>query len=139
MSKYEPLRRYLEKARTTEVPMTFAQIEGVLGFALPNSRNIRAWWSNNPDNNVMTEEWLAAGYRTERVDIAGQRLVFRRTRGSAMTDKQAAEAHKRKGEHPIVGALKDVTWIAPGIDLTEPADPQWADLIEDPNWGKLPE
>jgi hypothetical protein len=30
----------------------------------------------------------------------------------------------RAGErHPLFGALKDVTFIPPGVDLTEPADP----------------
>ena len=34
------------------------------------------------------------------------------------------------GRHPIRGALKDITFLVPGVDLTEPADPQWADLID---------
>jgi hypothetical protein len=96
----------------------------------------------------MTKAWLAAGYKTEQVDIAGRKLVFHRDKAAA---KQAASRHggfaeeapakpaKETGKHPIFGALKDVTWIAPGTDLTEPADPQWADLIENKDWGNLPE
>ena len=40
----------------------------------------RAWWSNNPSNNVMTKVWLAAGYLTEQVDVSARKLVFRRVR-----------------------------------------------------------
>ena len=28
----------------------------------------------------------------------------------------------------MIGALKDITFIPPGVDLTEPADPDWADI-----------
>jgi hypothetical protein len=37
---------------------------------------------------------------------------------------------KKKERHPICGALKDITFVVPGVDLTEPADPEWADLLD---------
>ena len=37
---------------------------------------------------------------------------------------------KRSGRHPLFGALKDVTLVPPGIDLTEPADPDWGKVYE---------
>ncbi|MEA2936481.1 MAG: hypothetical protein QOD74_3127, partial [Variibacter sp.] len=59
--------------------MTFAEIERITGSKLPpKAQHQRAWWSNNPSNNVMTKVWLEAGYETERVDMAGRKLVFRR-------------------------------------------------------------
>ena len=36
---------------------------------------------------------------------------------------QLAKAN-RSGRHPLFGALKGVTSIPPGVDLTEPADPR---------------
>jgi hypothetical protein len=33
--------------------------------------------------------------------------------------------------HPLFGALKGATFIPPGVDLTEPADPDWADISQD--------
>jgi hypothetical protein len=30
----------------------------------------------------------------------------------------------------MFGALKGLVRIAPGVDLTEPADPEWADSLE---------
>jgi hypothetical protein len=91
----------------------------------------------------MTNEWLAAGFKTEQVDVESHKLVFRRKHAPVRNEGFAEEPHPVQAEgnvvHPIFGALKDVTWIAPGVDLTEPADPEWADLVEDPAWGKLPE
>ena len=127
MGKYSPLRDFLKRRGADTVPMTFAEIEKVLGFKLPNSKNYPAWWSNNPTNNVMTNEWLAAGYKTEQVDVEGRKLVFRRSeRRSA-----AAAPKSMRGRHPLIGAMKGMMTIAPGVDLTAPADPDWGDIA----WG----
>ncbi|MDE3116214.1 MAG: hypothetical protein KGL26_11485, partial [Pseudomonadota bacterium] len=83
MSKYEPLGTYLREQGTELVRMTFAQIERIVGTKLPKSRQHPAWWSNSTSNNVMTQVWLDAGYRTEQVDVAHERLVFRRIAGAA--------------------------------------------------------
>jgi hypothetical protein len=32
--------------------------------------------------------------------------------------------------HPLFGALKGMTFIPPGVDLTEPADPDWGKVYE---------
>ena len=138
MSKYEPLRRHLEGRPTQLVPMTFAEIEKVLGFKLPDSQRYPAWWSNNPTNNVMTNEWLGAGYKTEQVDIEGRKLVFRRTRpmpaGKAQSSSSsyAKEETKQPRRHPLFGRMKGTITIIPGTDLTEPADPDWAEIA----WGE---
>ena len=107
MSKYEPLRAYLETRKTEAVPMTFAEIEKVVGFKLPKSQVYPAWWSNNPTNNVMTREWIAAGYKTEQVDIEGRKLVFRRTKpaapaGGGFAEAPAASKAKQPRRHPSV-------------------------------------
>jgi hypothetical protein len=76
----------------------------------------------------MTKVWIEAGFESTQVDMASRKLVFRRV-GKGPTEKPAAA---RKGErHPIFGALKDVTFIAPGVDLTEPADPDWGKVYDD--------
>jgi hypothetical protein len=114
--------------------MTFAEIEEVIGSSLPNSAYThRAWWSNNPSNNVMTKEWLAAGYETEQVDLDGKHLVFRRkTRAEtgAVPDTAMPDA-PRYPVHPLYGAFKGYFTVAEGVDLTEPADPDWARVYED--------
>jgi hypothetical protein len=132
MGKYSRLGEFLRSQRGKEVPMTFAEIERVIGAKLPpNSPQYPAWWSNNPSNNVMTKVWLAAGYRTEQVDTKARKVVFRRVE-KAYSGETAPQTKPRKGEgHPLFGALKDVTFVPPGVDLTEPADPDWGKVYED--------
>jgi hypothetical protein len=38
---------------------------------------------------------------------------------------------KRSERHPLAGALKSVTSVPPGVDLTEPADPDWGKVYEE--------
>jgi hypothetical protein len=38
---------------------------------------------------------------------------------------------KRGERHPLFGALKDITLVPPGIDLTEPADPDWGKVYDE--------
>lgn len=127
MSKYSPLGDYLRKQRMTRVPMTFAQIERLIGAKLPNSQRYPAWWSNNPFNNVMTQIWLDAGFKTEEVDVASRKLVFRKvddTKPSGGTLRSSDNAGA-SAPHPLIGWMKGAVRIAPGVDLTEPADPEW--------------
>jgi hypothetical protein len=128
MGKYTSLRNFLEAQRAERIPMTFREIEAVLGFKLPKSQVYPAWWSNNPTNNVMTNEWLAAGYKTEQVDIEGKKLVFRRTERAdrmdgVIKDKPLGERQPRR--HPGFGLMKGLTTIAPGTDLTAPMGGDW--------------
>lgn len=121
----------------------------------------RSWWSNNAENNVATGEWLNAGYQTEQVDLQHKKVVFRRRvplsvagpvatyvgAGNAMVDSEkvkkeppvedqdplfgALKGTARTGHHPLFGAFKGTVRIPPGVDLTEPADPDWARIVEE--------
>jgi hypothetical protein len=135
MGKYENLGVFLQKQRAREVPLTFREIEKITGAKLPpKAQHHRAWWSNNPSNNVMTKVWLNAGFESAQVDMAARRLVFRRVIKASEISGGFAEAAKpyatKDGRHPLCGALKDITFVPPGVDLTEPADPEWADLLD---------
>jgi hypothetical protein len=128
MGKYSRLGEFLKSQRTKEVPMTFAEIERVIGDKLPpSSPQYPAWWSNNPSNNVMTKVWLAAGFRTEQVDTKARKVVFRRIEQSTT---ETAKSQTKAGPHPIIGALKGSVFIPDGVDLTEPADPDWGKVYE---------
>jgi hypothetical protein len=131
MGKYEPLGVFLREQRTQEVRLTFNEIEKITGVKLPpKAQHHRAWWSNNASNNVMTRVWLEAGYESTRVDMTARKLVFRRI-GSSVTGEGKAPPAAKKGErHPLFGALKDVTFVPPGVDLTEPADPDWGKVYD---------
>ena len=130
MSKYEPLAAFLRGQRANEVSLTFADIERIVGAKLPpKAQHHRAWWSNNPNNNVMTKVWLAAGFRSEQVDLEGRRLTFRRVdKASASSLSESAQAQFEAApicRHPLFGAFEGLIRIMPGTDLTKPADPSW--------------
>ena len=93
MSKYSPLSDFLRAQARDQVPMTFAQIERLVGGKLPASHRYRSWWSNNSFNSVMTRAWLAAGFAAEKVDMKARKLVFRRV---ARAQNQPATSHTTK-------------------------------------------
>jgi hypothetical protein len=130
MGKYVNLGEYLRGQKSTAVTMTFSEVERVIGHKLPPSARYPAWWSNNPANNVMTKVWLAAGFKTEQVDIEGRKLVFRRVKPSSILPVGKSESGPKSGLPPFYGALKGLITIAPGVDLTEPADPDWGKVYE---------
>jgi hypothetical protein len=136
MGKYENLGAFLQKQRAREVPLTFREIEKITGVKLPpKAQHHRAWWSNNPSNNVMTKVWLEAGYESAQVNLEARKLVFRRIKrpdraGSGIAEPTPKPYATKDGRHPLFGALKDITFVPPGVDLTEPADPEWADLVD---------
>jgi hypothetical protein len=113
MGKDEPLTKKLKSIPYREWPVSFAEIERMLGFRLPKSaRQHRAWWSNNPENNVMTQAWLAAGWRTEDVDLENGKLVFRKSKTPAVRDRA-----------PLFGALAGSVRITG--DITQPTGESW--------------
>lgn len=128
MSKYEPLTQFLSAQRAQEVPMSFTEIERVLGFSLPTKASgIRAWWSNNPSNNVMTKAWLAAGFITERVDMGSRRLVFRKAAVSvAPPIASSAQSARSIGFlDRIRERLGGTVTIPEGVDITAPTGEVW--------------
>jgi hypothetical protein len=126
MSKYSALGKYLEQQHRDVVAMTFSDIEKITGAKLPASSRYRAWWSNNDFNSVLTKVWLSAGFKSEQVDMKGRKLVFRRVR----KPKAAAGAGGDEPFHPLYGYMKGLVRIMPGTDLTQPADPEWADRLD---------
>jgi len=132
-SKYRPLTQHLRVQRANRVPMSFVDIERVLGTKLPPSAGAhRAWWSNNPNNNVMTKAWLAAGFQTEQVDLEARKLVFKRITPDAHA---SSFAESPKSDYAAASKLGLFGWLRGTVvsagDLTEPADPDWADRVAD--------
>lgn len=124
MSKYDPLGDYLRAQSKEAVPLRFSDIAKIVGHRLPRSARYPAWWSNNETNNVMTKVWLDAGFRTEQVDVAGEKLVFRRQKATGLSEEKKTFRPPSAGaRHPLFGALKG--YIRALTDLTKPADPDW--------------
>jgi hypothetical protein len=152
MSKYDNLGNYLAQQHLKEIPMTFAEIERITGAALPpKAQHHRAWWSNNPSNNVMTKVWLKAGYETSQVDIVGRKLVFKRIAREEKGASGMSEAHheftpapgvaKSPRRSPLFGCMKGTFTIEPGYDLTSPmfTDEEWKEIEKemDEDWDQI--
>ncbi len=133
MSKYEPLGKFLSQQHRSHVPMTFHEIERILGRSLPPSKTHRAWWSNNPTNNVMTQQWLNAGYETESVDITSEKLVFRRVKEDTTPGSGDAKSTSDENalDDPIFGCMRGTMRIPADLDLTAPVDRDWGKVYED--------
>jgi hypothetical protein len=121
MAKYEPLKVFLAGRGDGEVPMTFAEIASIIGAPLPPvAFKHRAWWSNNPSNSVITNAWLEAGYKTARVDMGSQKLVFRRA-DEAETSGRAGAGWLERLRAKMAGSVQ----VEPGWDLTNPTGEVW--------------
>ncbi|XHX77190.1 MAG: hypothetical protein RBJ76_22540 [Stenomitos frigidus ULC029] len=54
--------------------MTFAEIEALLGGALPTSaRSNRGWWSNRSKGALQAPAWMSAVYLVEAIDLERNR------------------------------------------------------------------
>jgi len=83
MSKYDPLHRFLASvdSDTTEITMSFDQLESILGFTLPQSAHrYREWWANpsSSTQHPYAQSWLAAGWKVETVNQGENWVRFRR-------------------------------------------------------------
>jgi len=92
MSKYEPLKQFLERIQPTvsEKSLSFSEIERILGFKLPNSAYVhRAWWSNpsSPTDHPYAQSWLEAGWIIDTVNQKDKWARFRRTRSRIIEKK----------------------------------------------------
>jgi hypothetical protein len=127
--KYEPLTEFLRRQPGSVVRMSFDEIERVIGAKLPPSAtHHRAWWSNNGENNVMTKAWKDAGFESEDVDMKGRRVAFRRMPSEASRDIGAPSVDATtEDRHPLIGWMKGTLTITDGVDLTQPADPEWGE------------
>lgn len=142
MSKYEPLKNHLASRLWSEVAMTFAEVEAVLGAKLPRSAyEHAAWWANESEgSHVQAKAWLEAGFETADVDKASGKVTFKRFQvsqplasGGGMEEDAkpyAADVEKKPRRHPAFGALKGTFTIEPGYDLTSPmySDEEWAKI-----------
>ena len=98
--------------------------------------------------NVRDAQWLTSenggkrpsgsecSFESAQVDMEGRKLVFRRVAKTSESTRGFAEPAQKPyatkdGRHPAWGALKDITHLVPGVDLTEPAFPEWADLLDE--------
>lgn len=76
MGKYDALGDFLRASGRKEFPLSFAELERILGFSLPSSAHMhRPWWAADR-SHVQAAAWLDAGYQAARPNLAQQTVVF---------------------------------------------------------------
>ena len=79
--KYLSLYKYLENRYANTVVLTFAEIEDLLGFTLPDLARLQQEWWTNADPNIAapsySHSWTLAS-RTARPNLLAQTIVFER-------------------------------------------------------------
>ncbi len=122
MSKYEPLTEFLKQSGQASIRLSFSQIEEILGFPLPASKQYAAWWSNSATNNTMTKAWLKAGYKAGQVDVAHHAITFR-------TDAPP-EPPGASPRSALFGSMKGTTFLSPDVDLAAPMEAAWTVALD---------
>ena len=133
MSRYAPLQEYLQSNLGECVALTFTEIEEIIGAPLPRSARVhRPWWSNNLRNSTITRAWRNAGYKSERVDMARETLVFRREAERAYPTHESGGAIAELRDSgaatygaSLYGSMKGMITVADDCDLTAPTDAHW--------------
>ena len=75
--KYVLLYKYLENRYANTVVLTFAEIEDLLGFALPDQASLnQGWWTDAAESNY-SDSWILAS-RTAVPNLTARIVVFER-------------------------------------------------------------
>jgi hypothetical protein len=79
-AEYRSLHKYLDERYANTVVLTFAEIEDLLGFALPALARLRPdWWANADAGGTPTHScsWTRAS-RSATANLLAQTVVFER-------------------------------------------------------------
>jgi hypothetical protein len=78
---YQLLYTYLDQRYADTLVLTFAQIEDLLGFALPDAARLRReWWADaviDADGSSYSDAWILAK-RTAVPNLSARTVVFAR-------------------------------------------------------------
>ena len=117
--KYRPLQHLLRDCEQPRLTLSFHRIEQIIGVGLPPSaRKHQAWWANNRHGHSHCRAWLEAGWRTENLNIPGEKVDFVR----------ASRRSKGADEGPIpdpFGVLTGTVTIHDPAALTAPSGERW--------------
>ena len=117
--KYAPLFRHLASLTGSDWPVSFAELEAILGFDLPDSARLyRPWWSNQKRGAGHSHAlaWYAAGWKTRSVDLEAETLVFERVEGTA-NKAQAAPRTRNFDLDKLWPAIPGGSW-PPGFTVS---------------------
>jgi hypothetical protein len=81
---YGPLHAYLSGRFADAIVLTFAEIEDLLGWALPDAARAQpGWWTNTADEKNPSPQscaWIQA-HRTAKANLFARTVLFERLAG----------------------------------------------------------
>jgi hypothetical protein len=77
MAKYDRLSGWLAAQPGDYVECSFSALHDLVGGLPRSARSHRPWWGNDR-RHVQAQAWLAAGFHVAEVNIAAERVAFRR-------------------------------------------------------------
>ncbi len=95
-TKYSPFSRYLlRRAKyTSQVTLSFAKIEGIIGDNLPfGALRNREWWTNTTRTS-QGQSWLRVGWKVQDVDLDKRTVTL--TRAAGIEIKPIKRRRRRK-------------------------------------------
>lgn len=84
---YRPLGEYLQRRYADRIVLTFAQIEDLLGFQLPDgARASESWWETAvaPSASAQSSSWTGA-CRTATVNLSARCVLFERAEAGGIS------------------------------------------------------
>ncbi len=113
-SKYHPLHEYLRDRGQEEVTLTFAQIEKLLGTALPEGALIEAgWWGNRKTGSPQAAAWQSANYKVKSVSFEQKRVTFENA-----ARKRAQYAVRRDGD-TVLWDAESIKALRAHLDMSQ--------------------
>ncbi|MDR3710218.1 MAG: hypothetical protein P4L33_18130 [Capsulimonadaceae bacterium] len=98
-NKYAPLTDHLAALPMEAWRPSFADIERILGFALPDSaRKYPAWWANQ-ESGTQVHSWRDAGWFTQDLDLGAERITFSRDRDRSTANPRPRSSRPTE-DHP---------------------------------------
>lgn len=88
MSKYRKLTEHLNALDSLRWTASFAEIEAILGFRLPESAyRYPAWWANQTgEGHSHCAAWKNIGWRTEELSLSNRQVSFSHQEDGAKVD-----------------------------------------------------
>lgn len=74
--KYDALSAHLRASAGDSLRLEFSEVEAIVGTLPASARKHREWWSNSDSHIHARTGWLAAGWKTTKVDMDAERLTF---------------------------------------------------------------
>lgn len=100
-----------------QLPLTFNEIEALIGSDLPASaRRHRSWWANDAEGHSQAQHWLEAGWRTAQINLTEGRVTFARIREREQAYinfyTKLLDALREKADFPVRStAVGGASWL----------------------------